>query len=140
MQFPSNGIVRCTRLAFACRDNRRVIFANWEIDMRTYKLAVASIAAIALNGISQAAPHEIVTCPVDVRAEVTSPLPADWVATAQSSGPVSNSVEQIGGQAALVCNYRMFGTNYIVWRRPPSGWERCLAARNGTMTFACYRP
>ncbi len=105
--------------------------------MRFSILAGTIVSAMLFNGSAQAAPHQVLSCPADIRAEVTSPLPPDWVATAQSSTPAAVTIEQIGGENALVCKYLMFGTDYIVWRRPPAGWTNCGANTIGRY-FYCY--
>lgn len=97
---------------------------------------IAAMAALLVFGAGAArAASQDITCPPDVRAEVTSPLPAEWVATAQSSRPSRWAVEAIGGQPSLVCMYIMFGTEYRVWRRPPAQFPSCDVTSYG---FNCH--
>jgi hypothetical protein len=90
----------------------------------------ASPSALAAN-------YNYFGCPSNVRAEVTSPLPAGWVATAQSSSPVEARMETIAGSPAMACKYRMFGTLYTVWRRIPPGHDQCFVSSTNNLQFAC---
>jgi hypothetical protein len=99
----------------------------------------APLLALALlaSPSAFAANYNYFDCPNNVRAEVTSPLPEGWVATAQSSAPVEARIETIAGSPAMVCKYRMFGTLYTVWRRMPPGHDWCFVSSTNNLQFAC---
>ena len=99
------------------------------------RIAAALLAGLLLLPTAARAETWDVLCPTEARGEIR--LTGDdgsWVATPQSSSVVGRAVEQIGGQPALVCLYRIFGTDYRVWRRPPSEVPNCRAESWG---FLC---
>lgn len=100
---------------------------------------IAPLFALALwlNPSALAANYNYFDCPADVRAEVTSPLPDGWVATAQSSRPFEARMETLAGREVMACKYRMFGTHYTVWRDVPPGHDRCFVSSTNNLQFAC---
>lgn len=84
-----------------------------------------------------------VACPDNARAAVSHDGDAVWTATTQSSGVQSLSIETLGGSQVLVCHYQMFGTDYWIWRRPPTEVPFCSvlqqpAASGGRGIFSCH--
>lgn len=76
-----------------------------------------------------------IRCPVNkLRTEVVSDLPSPWWQTPQVGGLEDTRIQNIGGEATLVCAYRGYGGTVSVMREPPEGMS-CEARSNG---FACY--
>jgi hypothetical protein len=100
-------------------------------------LATALGLALLASPSALAANYNYFDCPGNVRAEVTSPLPDGWVATAQSSSPVEARMETIAGRQVMACKYRMFGTLYTVWRDVPPGHDQCFVSSTRNLQFAC---
>lgn len=111
--------------------------------MKTLARSLALAPAMALTMALLTAPSALAAnynyfdCPNNVRAEVTSPLPDGWVATAQSSAPVEARMETLAGRPVMACKYRMFGALYTVWRDVPPGHDRCLISSTNNLQFAC---
>lgn len=97
----------------------------------------AAVFCLAAADTATAAHYNYFDCPPNVRAEVTSPLPANWVATAQSASPASAVMETLAGRQVMACKYRMFGTLYTVWRDIPPGHDQCFRASANPLQFAC---
>jgi hypothetical protein len=102
-----------------------------------FGLAVAAIALVAAPAL--AAPNVVLPCPSEARGTVTHNGDAGWIATNQSSRVSFSRVEQIGGETALVCVYRMFGGDYWIYRRPPADYPRCRH-NEGSPGFYCTIP
>ena len=107
-------------------------------------LALAAFSAVALAASilpTAAADARFIRCPSEASSMVTHNGESEWFATNQSSRVVSARVEQVGGQPALACIYRMFGGDYWIYRRPDPGYTRCTIqnAFPGTQTFYCLR-
>lgn len=97
-------------------------------------LAVAALVAIPVS--VQAAETIEVLCPAEARGSVSHTGASDWIATPQSSRVMNVTLDQIGGQPALICNYAMFAASYIIWQRPPVSHPNCLA-NPARMGFDC---
>lgn len=105
-------------------------------------LPAFAFAVVALTTVATpvtAAPHEWHSCPDDARATIAHTGDASWVATNQSSRPVSSHVGPIGGVVALICVYTMFGTDYWIYKRPSPDLQNCRALpdSNGRPAFEC---
>lgn len=106
--------------------------------MRTIVSGLAfAIVAGLFSAPAIAAPNVVLACPTDARGVVTHNGDAEWVATTQSSRPVLASIEQIGGQPALVCTYHMFGGDYWIYRRAPVDYPRCRRSDTSSVSFYC---
>lgn len=103
--------------------------------MRAAGLAV--LAVLALGAGPASAESRDVPCPREARGVVSHNGEADWVATTQSSPIQGVSIEQLGGSAALVCHYRMFGGDYWIWRRPPAEVPNCAVLAGSDFIFIC---
>jgi hypothetical protein len=97
---------------------------------------VVAFAALLFAAPAVAGPSVTLPCPAEARGTVSHTGDAAWVATTQSSRVVLSSVEQIGGQPALVCTYRMFGGDYWIYRRPPAEYPHCTRS-SGPIGFFC---
>lgn len=99
------------------------------------RVAAALLAGLLLLPGALRAETWDVVCPTEARGTIALiGNDGNWVATPQSSGVVGRAVEDIGGQPALVCLFRIFGTDYRVWRRPPPEVPNCRAESWG---FLC---
>lgn len=95
-------------------------------------------ALIVLPAPAQAAEHEYHRCPAEARGTVSHNGATDWLATNQSSRPTNALVSDIGGQPALVCVYRMFGSDYWIYKRPSAQFARCSVRSDTEARFAFY--
>lgn len=89
---------------------------------------------------SFAAPHEWHYCPAEARGTVTHNGDASWVATTQSSRLMDMRIAPIGGITAMVCIYRMFGTDYWIYKHPSAEMPVCEPRTNsssGARGFYC---
>lgn len=76
-----------------------------------------------------------IDCPVkQVRAEITTNLPAQWWQTPQVGSLVNTSVRNIGGKMTLVCSYRAYGNSVSVMREMPANMHSCSPVTGG---FRC---
>jgi hypothetical protein len=84
---------------------------------------------------SQTAKGQFVGCPVkEARTEVTTPLPEPWWITPQIGKLERVSVQTIGGNRTLVCEYWAYGRTVPIMRAFPVGATDCSAEGNG---FRC---
>ena len=84
---------------------------------------------------SQSPKGQFVACPVkEARTEVTTPLPEPWFNTPQIGRLERVSVQTIGGNRTLVCEYWAYGRTVGIMRTFPEGATDCLGAGNG---FQC---
>jgi hypothetical protein len=84
---------------------------------------------------SQTAKGQFVACPVkEARTEVTTPLPEPWWITPQIGKLERVSVQTIGGNRTLVCEYWAYGRTVGIMRAFPEGATDCSAESNG---FRC---
>jgi hypothetical protein len=75
-------------------------------------------------------------CPVkETRTEVTTQLPQPWWNTPQIGKLERVSVQTIGGNRTLVCEYWAYGRSVSIMRAFPEGTTDCSAAGNG---FQCH--
>jgi len=87
-----------------------------------------------------AADSEFHTCPDNAEARVSHTGSSEWIATTQSSRPRELRIEIIGRNPALVCVYRMFGTDYWIYRYPSAHHPNCtVSSEGGTRGFYCLR-
>lgn len=100
-------------------------------------LGLAALVVGALWAGSASAEEWDVACPNEARGTVTHNGGAEWTATPQSSTVRSVSVERIGGAPALVCRYRLFGQDYVIWRRPPIEVPYCRVMPGSNRLFLC---
>lgn len=109
--------------------------------MRSTVLVLAGAIALSFFPVAaaQAAPHIILNCPAEARGVVSHNGDSSWVATNQSSGIMGVRLEMIGSGPALVCVYRMFGSEYWIYRRPQPDYPRCRPA-DGARGFYCQPP
>lgn len=76
-----------------------------------------------------------IPCPVpEVRAEITTALPAPWWNTPQVGGVMSVHVDQVGGKKVLMCEYQAYGRTIPVMREMPPGVADCSPKDKG---FVC---
>jgi hypothetical protein len=76
-----------------------------------------------------------IPCPVkEARTEVTTPLPEQWWMTPQIGKLERVSVQTIGGNRTLVCEYWAYGRTVGIMRAFPEGATDCSAEGNG---FRC---
>jgi len=79
--------------------------------------------------------EEFVSCPVEeVRTEVTTPLPKPWWNTPQVGKLERVSIQAIGGNKTLVCEYWAYGRTVSIMRRFPESTTDCFPEGNG---FRC---
>lgn len=80
--------------------------------------------------------RQFVACPVkETRTEVTTPLPQPWWNTPQIGKLERVSVQTIGGNRTLVCEYWAYGRTVSIMRGFPEGTTDCSAEGNG---FLCH--
>ena len=85
---------------------------------------------------SQTPKGQFVACPVkETRTEVTTPLPDPWWNTPQIGKLERVSVQTIGGNRTLVCEYWAYGRTVSIMREFPEGATDCSAEGNG---FQCH--
>ena len=85
---------------------------------------------------SQTPKGQFVACPVkETRTEVTTPLPQPWWNTPQIGKLERVSVQTIGGNRTLVCEYWAYGRTVSIMRAFPEGATDCSAGGNG---FQCH--
>jgi len=78
---------------------------------------------------------QFIACPVkEARTEVTTPLPEPWWITPQIGKLERVSVQTIGGNRTLVCEYWAYGRTVPIMRAFPEGATDCSAEGNG---FRC---
>ena len=78
---------------------------------------------------------QFIACPVkETRTEVTTPLPQPWWNTPQVGKLERVSVETIGGNRTLVCEYWAYGRSVGIMRAFPEGATDCSAEGSG---FLC---
>jgi hypothetical protein len=78
---------------------------------------------------------QFIACPVkETRTEVTTPLPQPWWNTPQIGKLERVSVQTIGGNRTLVCEYWAYGRTVSIMRRFPEGTTDCSAEGSG---FSC---
>jgi hypothetical protein len=88
---------------------------------------------VVLRGVSFA--EQYVSCPHgEVRAEITSQLPAGWYQTPQEGKFVRSQVGNIGGTKTLMCGYRLYGTTVFLMRPFPENFSACTPFKSG---FQC---
>jgi hypothetical protein len=97
---------------------------------------VVALATLLFAAPASAGPNVTLPCPAEARGTVSHTGDAAWVATTQSSRVVLATIEQIGGQPALVCTYRMFGGDYWIYRRPPADYPYCRRS-SSALSFFC---
>ncbi len=104
-------------------------------------VALTSLLIPAASLPAQAGPHEWHICPTDARGTVSHNGDASWVATTQSSGLVDTRVAPIGGVVALICVYRMFGSEYWIYKHPSPDFVNCRpdVEPGGRRGFFCGR-
>jgi hypothetical protein len=79
---------------------------------------------------------QFVACPVkETRTEVTTPLPQPWWNTPQIGKLERVSVQTIGGNRTLVCEYWAYSRTVSIMREFPEGMTDCTAEGNG---FLCH--
>jgi hypothetical protein len=83
---------------------------------------------------SQTTKGQFIACPVkETRTEVTTPLPQPWWNTPQVGNLERVSVQTIGGNRTLVCEYQAYGRTVSIMRRFPEGATDCTAEGDGFM-------
>jgi len=92
-------------------------------------LGLAAVAPVSTPAL--AAPHEWHTCPAEARGTVSHNGDSSWVATSQSSRLTDLRVAPVGGVVALVCIYRMFGSDYWIYKHPSAEMPNCEVRSNG---------
>jgi hypothetical protein len=96
---------------------------------------ISSLIALAGEPY-QATKGQFVACPVkETRTEVTTPLPQPWWNTPQIGKLERVSVQTIGGNRTLVCEYRAYGRTVSIMRGFPEGATDCTAEGEG---FMCH--
>jgi hypothetical protein len=97
--------------------------------------AVDKISSLlALGG--ETTKGQFIACPVkEMRTEVTTPLPQPWWNTPQIGNLERVSVQTIGGNQTLVCEYSAYGRTVSIMRRFPEGATNCTAEGDG---FTCH--
>jgi uncharacterized surface protein with fasciclin (FAS1) repeats len=86
--------------------------------------------------LSATAKGQFVACPLkESRTEVTTSLPEPWWNTPQIGSLERTSVQTIGGNRTLVCEYSAYGRTVNVMRLFPEGTTDCAAEGNG---FQCH--
>ena len=92
---------------------------------------------LALGGEpAQTTKGQFIACPVkEMRTEVTTPLPQPWWNTPQVGALERVSVQTIGGNRTLICEYQAYGRTVSVMRGFPEGATDCTAEGNG---FTCH--
>jgi hypothetical protein len=79
---------------------------------------------------------QFIACPVkEMRTEVTTPLPQPWWNTPQLGKLERVSVQTIGGNRTLVCEYSAYGRTVSIMREFPEGATDCSAEGDG---FWCH--
>lgn len=79
---------------------------------------------------------QFIACPVpEARTEVTTPLPKPWWNTPQIGKLERVSVQAIGGNKTLVCEYWAYARTVSIMRTFPEGATDCSAEGNG---FRCH--
>src|SRR5947209_1264121 len=87
-------------------------------------------------GPSQTIKGQFIACPVkETRTEVTTSLPQPWWNTPQIGNLERVSVQTIGGNRTLVCEYSAYGRTVSIMRRFPEGTTDCTAEDDG---FMCH--
>lgn len=82
---------------------------------------------------SPTARGQFIDCPVkERRTEVTTPLPQPWWKTPQIGKLERVSVQTIGGNRTLVCEYWAYGRSVSIMRAFPEGATDCLAEGKDT--------
>lgn len=85
---------------------------------------------------SQTAKGEFIGCPLkEARTEMTTPLPEPWWITPQIGRLERVSVQTIGGNRTLVCEYWAYDRTVGIMRAFPAGATDCSAEGNG---FRCH--
>jgi hypothetical protein len=85
---------------------------------------------------AQPAKGQFIACPVkETRTEVTTQLPQPWWNTPQVGSLERVSVQTIGGNRTLVCEYQAYGRTVSIMRRFPEGATDCTAEGDG---FMCH--
>ena len=89
--------------------------------------------------LQQAAPDTskgFIACPLkQARTEVTTPLPEPWWNTPRVGKLERVSVQTIGGNQTLVCEYWAYGRTVSIMRLFPAGTTSCTPAGTG---FDCH--
>jgi len=102
------------------------------------------VLALALSSLSfaplsaTAAPHEYHTCPDEARSIVGYAGDPSWIATNQSSRVRAARVERVGSEVALACIYRMFGSDYWIYKRPSPAYPNCTARSSAVEGYGFY--
>lgn len=95
---------------------------------------IGSLAA-PVNEPSPPSKGQLIACPVkETRTEVTTALPRPWWNTPQVGKLERVSMQTIGGDRTLVCEYWAYGRTVGVMRGLPEGTTDCSAEGNG---FRC---
>jgi hypothetical protein len=94
-------------------------------------LALGLAAAVPAATPAVAGPYEWHYCPTEARGTVSHNGDASWVATSQSSRLIDMRIAPIGGITAMVCTYRMFGTEYWIYKHPSPEMPVCQPSADG---------
>ena len=101
-------------------------------------LALGLAAAAPLATPAVAGPHEWHYCPAEARGTVSHSGDASWVATSQSSRLIDMRIAPIGGITAMVCTYRMFGTEYWIYKHPSAAMPVCQPSADSSRRPAFF--
>ena len=100
-----------------------------------YQKELPSLAG-PVGELSATSYGSFIPCPVkEARTEMTTRLPAPWWNTPQIGKLERVSVQTIGGNRTLVCEYWAYGRTVGIMRTFPEGATDCSAAGNG---FRCH--
>ncbi len=95
---------------------------------------INSLAA-SVSQTSYASEGQFIACPIkEARTEVTTPLPTPWWNTPQIGKLERVSVQTIGGNKTLVCEYWAYSRTVSIMRRFPEGATVCSTEGTG---FRC---
>lgn len=103
-------------------------------------LALGLAAAAPSATPAVAGPHEWHYCPAEARGTVSHDGDGGWVATSQSSRLVDMRIAPIGGITAMVCVYRMFGSDYWIYKHPSPAMPVCQPSSDGSRRAFFCRP
>ena len=100
----------------------------------TGRVSAPAVAAAVVES-SQTSQGQFIACPLkETRTEVTTPLPEPWWNTPQIGKLERVTVQTIGGNKTLVCEYWAYGRTVSIMRRFPEGATDCSAEDKG---FRC---
>jgi len=100
-------------------------------------LGLAAVVVGALWAGSASAEEWDVVCPAGGGGRRPTKGDAEWATPPVSAEVRYASVEGFGGAPALVCRYRLFGQDYIIWRRPPIEVPYCRVMPGSNRLFLC---